>query len=146
MPRLLRAARFAFEGTIASFDRLRRKARKRDAEMSRHKEACVAHAAICIDVAEKTCSAEDRREFLSFADAWDRLADEIEQSERLVSFIDGLNMSADTVLDAGEFKPRSNTEPLRQLAAAIVSLSDRVASEATAHRLSVILKRRSDQA
>ncbi len=109
--------------------------------MSRHSEACVTHAALCIDVAEKTCSAEDRREFLTFADAWERLATEIEQSERLVSFIDGLNMSADTVLETGEFKPRSNTEPLRQLVAAIVALSDRVASDATAYHLTYLLRR-----
>ena len=69
--------------------------------MSRHAEACVAHAAHCIEVAEKACTAEDRREFLSFADAWEKLATEIEQSERLAAFIDELSTNADARWRAG---------------------------------------------
>jgi hypothetical protein len=33
--------------------------------MSRHSEARAAHAAQCIEVAEKACTAEERREFLT---------------------------------------------------------------------------------
>lgn len=116
--------------------------------MSRHAEACVAHAARCIEVAEKACTAEDRREFLSFADAWEKLATEIEQSERLVAFIDELTTitDADEVLEGSELPQRSYTQPLRQLAAAIVAISDHVASDATAHHLALLLKRQAGQA
>ena len=116
--------------------------------MSRHAESCVAHAARCMEVAEKACTAEDRREFLSFADAWDRLAIEIELSERLAAFIDELstNIDGDAVLEGSEPPPRSYTQPLRQLAAAIVAISDRVASDATAHHLALLLKRQAGQA
>ena len=86
-----------------------------------------------MEVAEKACTDEDRREFLSFADAWDKLAIEIELSERLVAFIDELstNIDADAVLEGSEPPRRSYTQPLRQLAAAMVAISDHVASDAT---------------
>ena len=109
---------------------------------------CVAHAAGCIEVAEKACTTEDRREFLSFADAWEKLATEIEQSERLVAFIDELttNTDEDAVREGSELPQRSYTKPLRQLAAAIVAISDHVASDATAHHLALLLKRQPGQA
>jgi hypothetical protein len=34
--------------------------------MSRHSEARAAHAAQCIEVAQKACTVEERREFLTF--------------------------------------------------------------------------------
>jgi hypothetical protein len=89
--------------------------------MSRHAESCVAHAARCMEVAAKACTDEDRREFLSFADAWDKLAIEIELSERLVAFIDELatNIDADAVPEG---------------------------SDATARHLALLLKRQARQA
>jgi hypothetical protein len=111
--------------------------------MSRHSEACVEHAVRCIEVARKTCTAEDRREFLSFADAWERLATEIEQSERLVAFLEELTAAAGEArfAERSELPQRSYTQPLRKLARAVVAISDQVASEATAHQLALILKR-----
>ena len=116
--------------------------------MSRHAKSCVAHAARCMEVAEKACTDEDRREFSSFADAWDKLAIEIELSERLVAFIDELstNIDADAVLEGSEPPRRSYTQPLRQLAAAMVAISDHVASDATARHLALLLKRQAGQA
>jgi hypothetical protein len=108
--------------------------------MSRQSEACVAHAARCVEVAEKTCGAEDRREFLTFADAWERLATEIEQSERLVAFLDELTTSASGT-ESSELPQRSYAPPLRQLAAAIVAISDHVASDAATRHLSFLLRR-----
>jgi hypothetical protein len=110
--------------------------------MSKHAEACVAHAALCIDVAEKTSSAEDRREFLSFADAWERLAKEIEQSERLAAFLNELSMTTESAPDRNAVEQPSHTQPLRQLTAAIVAISGLVASEAAAHHLSPLFRRR----
>lgn len=97
----------------------------------------------CIEVARKTCTAEDRREFLSFADAWERLATEIEQSERLVAFLEELTAAAGEArfVERSELPQRSYTQPLRKLARAVVAISDQVASEATAHQLALILKR-----
>jgi hypothetical protein len=69
---------FLLAGTMVIVDRLCSGTKEGCTEMSRHAEACIAHAAQCIKVAEKTCTAEDR-EFLTFADAWERLATEIEQ-------------------------------------------------------------------
>jgi hypothetical protein len=117
-------------------------------KMSRHAESCVAHAARCMEVAAKACTDEDRREFLSFADAWDKLAIEIELSERLVAFIDELatNIDADAVPEGSEPPRRSYTQPLRQLAAAMVAISDHVASDATARHLALLLKRQARQA
>jgi hypothetical protein len=110
--------------------------------MSKHAEACVAYAALCLDVAEKTSSAEDRREFLSFADAWEKLAKEIEQSERLAAFLNELSVTDDSAPDGSAVEQPSHTQPLRQLTAAIVAISGRVASEATAHHLSPLFRRR----
>jgi len=111
--------------------------------MSKHSEACAAYAALCVEVAQKTPSVEDRLEFLIFADAWDRLAAEIEQSERLVAFIDALSAKRDVPLEASQPEQQSYTQPLRQLTASIIAISDRIASDATAHHLSLLLKRRS---
>jgi hypothetical protein len=112
-------------------------------KMSRQADACVTHAERCIEVAQATCSAEDRREFLSFADAWEKLAIEIEQNERLVAFIDDLAASAeaDATPESSELPQRPYTGPLRKLAAAVVAISGHVASDATAHHLSLLLKR-----
>ena len=53
-------------------------------------ETCRARALRCLEVAEKAPTPEDRREFLTFAESWERLANEIERNERFVTLIDEL--------------------------------------------------------
>ncbi|HZP08554.1 hypothetical protein [Methyloceanibacter sp.] len=109
--------------------------------MSKHSEACAAHAARCIEVAAKTSSAEDRREFLSFAAAWEQLAAEVEQSERLAAFIDGLGAIEDSAIATDERPLASPAGAVRRLARAITAITEDVARDTTAHHLSLLLKR-----
>ena len=107
--------------------------------MSNHSEACRAHALHCFEVASNTHTPEDRREFLSFAESWQRLAAEIEQNERLIGLIEELTENIvpkeDRRNDGDELTDceRSGARSLRRLAAAIVSISDHVATEAVSH-------------
>jgi hypothetical protein len=128
-------------GTIENLDRLWFGHKRGVHRMSRHSEACVAQSTQCIEVAEQACTAEERREFLTFADAWERPAAEIEQSERLVAFLDELTTNADNAALNSELPQKSYAQPLRQLAAAISAIPDRVASDVTAHHLSSLLRR-----
>ncbi len=111
--------------------------------MSEHSEACAAHAARCIEVAAKTSTAEDRREFLSFAAAWGQLAVEVEQCERLVAFIDELTTAPGATPEADDPPPRPYAEPVRRLALAIAAITDDVARDTTAHHLSLLLRSKS---
>ena len=91
-------------------------------------ETCHARALRCLEVAEKAPTPEDRREFLTFAESWERLANEIERNERLVTLIDELaakNLTNEnTQRDSDELSEcqRAGTRSLRRLAAAIVSI------------------------
>jgi hypothetical protein len=103
--------------------------------MSSHSETCRAHALHCREIAERTCTAEDRSEFLIFAQSWDKLAVEIDQNDRLVGFIEKLTATLDknAEWECDEQSGRSDTQSLRRLTAIIVSISDLVTSEATHH-------------
>jgi uncharacterized protein Yka (UPF0111/DUF47 family) len=104
--------------------------------MPGHAEACRAHALHCFKVADKTRTPEDRQEFLSLAESWERLADEIERNEFLIALIDELATKNLTEEDSQRelHDPtkcqRPNTLSLRRLAAAIVSISDHLAPQA----------------
>ena len=118
--------------------------------MPGHSEACRAHALRCFKVAEKACTPEERREFLSFAESWERLADEIERNERLITLIDELaiNNPIDEDSQRELYEPtecqRPSTRSLRRLAAAIVSISDHFATEA--NEVEQVLGTRADEA
>lgn len=84
-------------------------------------DECRANALHCIDIAEDTHTT-DRSEFLAFAEAWYQLADEIEHSERLISFIDGL-VAGEPMEDGAErAEIASGVQSLRRLAAAFVAI------------------------
>jgi hypothetical protein len=91
-------------------------------------ETCRARALRCLEVAEKAPTPDDRREFLTFAESWERLANEIERNECLVTLIDELaakNLTNEnTQPDSDELAEcqRAGTRSLRRLAAAIVSI------------------------
>ena len=63
---------------------------------------------------------EDRREFLAFAESWDKLASEIERNEHLITLIGALAAER----DSGEPSETQRTAAfsLRRLAAVIVSI------------------------
>ena len=65
-------------------------------------DQCRTNALHCVDVAEHAYTPDDRSDFLAFAESWRRLADEIDYSNRLIAFIDGL---------AGSKPTRANTQP-----------------------------------
>jgi hypothetical protein len=104
--------------------------------MPGHAEACRAHAIRCFEVADKTRAPEDRQEFLSFAESWERLADEIERNEFLIALIDELatknltNEDSQRELHEPTECQRPSTLSLRRLAAAVVSISDQFATQA----------------
>ena len=92
--------------------------------MSSHSESCRAYSRQCLEIAEKTSTAEDKGEFLTFVATWERLAKEIECNERLVALIDELaTNSRDTAQVLETFADHSSAQSLRRLATAIVSLS-----------------------
>jgi len=99
--------------------------------MSGQSEACRANALRCFEVSEKTRTPEDRCEFLSFAACWERLANEIEHSERLVALLDQLVVNNDVQPEPDELAEhlQSGTRSLRHLAAAIVSVSAHFVSD-----------------
>ena len=96
--------------------------------MSSDPKACRAHALRCTEIAEKAPTPEDRREFLSFAQSWERLADEIERNELLVTLIDELatkdltNEDSQRELHEPIKCQRPSILSLRRLAAAVVSV------------------------
>jgi hypothetical protein len=103
--------------------------------MSNHATACHEHALYCLEVAEKTCTADDRREFLSFAQSWENLAIDIEQAERLVELIEDLTAQAVDRPAQPQFEESaviegSGLESLRRLVTVIATISEHVANEA----------------
>jgi hypothetical protein len=67
--------------------------------MPGHSEACRASARRCFEVAETTRTLDDRCEFLGLAASWQRLANEIECNERLITLLDELTASNPTKKD-----------------------------------------------
>ena len=85
-------------------------------------DECRANALHCVDIAQHAPTLNDRSEFLAFAESWYRLADEIDISNRLVTFIDGLPTSlAMENMEAEELE--SGIGSLKRLTAAIIAIS-----------------------
>ena len=85
-------------------------------------DECRAKALHCVKVAQHAHTLDDRSNFLAFAETWYKLANEIDYSDRLVAFIDGLGvkpMPGNTEVEEIESGIRS----LKRLTAAIVAIS-----------------------
>ena len=94
--------------------------------MPGHSDACRASARRCAEIAEKTRTLDDRCEFLCFAASWQRLANEIECSERLITLIDELVASTPASEDADrtfDELTECHSSSLRRLATAMLSAS-----------------------
>jgi hypothetical protein len=86
-------------------------------------DQCRTNALHCVDVAEHACTPVDRSDFLAFAESWRRLADEIDYSNRLIAFIDGLAGSNPTTANTQPEELESGVRSLKRLTAAIVAIS-----------------------
>jgi hypothetical protein len=86
-------------------------------------DECRFNALHCVDVAEHAHTPDDRSDFLAFADSWYRLADEIDYSNRLIAFIDGLAGSKPTIANTQPEEMESGVRSLKRLTAAIVAIS-----------------------
>jgi len=85
-------------------------------------DECRTNALHCVVVAQHAHTLDDRSEFLAFAESWYRLADEIDISDRLIAFIDGLPASkAMGNMEAEEIE--SGIRSLKRLTEAIVAIS-----------------------
>ena len=85
-------------------------------------DECRANALHCVEVAEHAHTLDDRSDFLAFAETWYKLASEIDFSDRLVAFIDGLGVS-ERMMEKTELEIESGIRSLRRLTAAIVAVS-----------------------
>ena len=102
--------------------------------MPNYIDACLASARRCSQVAKKTRTTDDRREFLGFAASWLRLANEIECNERLIALIDGLAASTPPSEEADPKFDELTTSPLsslRHLATTILSVSHHFMADAS---------------
>jgi uncharacterized protein Yka (UPF0111/DUF47 family) len=86
-------------------------------------DECRANALHCVDIAEHAHTPDDRSDFLAFPEAWFKLADEIDHSARLISFIDALG-APDPVKEEAAL-PEPALQSLRRLTAAIVAIPNR---------------------
>ena len=77
-------------------------------------DECRANALHCVEVAQQAHTLDDRSNFLAFAETWYKLANEIDYSDRLVAFIDGLGVR-DLRLDTEAEEIESGMRSLRQL-------------------------------
>lgn len=85
-------------------------------------DECRFHALHCVQVADHAKTLEDRSDFLAFAETWYKLANEIDSSDRLVAFIDGLGV-CEQMTEKNESEIASGLRSLRRLTAAIVAVS-----------------------
>ena len=86
-------------------------------------DECRANALHCVDVAQHAHTLDDRSNFLAFAETWYTLANEIDYSDRLVAFIDGLGAREPTLANAEVEEIESGIRSLKRLTAAIVAIS-----------------------
>ena len=90
---------------------------------------CRNNALHCVAVAQHAHTLDDRSDFLTFAESWYRLADEIDISNRLIAFIDSLPVNKPTTANTQpEEKTESGTRSLKRLTEAIVAISSSLIS------------------
>ena len=86
-------------------------------------DECRSNALHCVDVAEHAHTPGDRSDFLAFAESWYRLADEIDYSNRLIAFIDGLAGRKPAIASTQPEEMELGVQSLKWLTAAIVDIS-----------------------
>jgi hypothetical protein len=107
--------------------------------MAQFADACRASAYRCAEIAATTSTAEDSCEFRTFAATWQRLAREIECSERLITLIDelGPHSSAGPKSDRDAVQlseQKASASSLRRLATAILSVSQHYMTTMAGHK------------
>ena len=96
-------------------------------------DECRANALHCVEVAQHAHTLDDRAGFLAFAEAWYKLANEIDHSERLIAFIDALVARDPMKENTAPEEINSGAGSLRRLTAAIVTLSSCFMADQLAH-------------
>jgi hypothetical protein len=86
-------------------------------------DECRANALHCVEVAQHAHKLDDRSDFLTFAEAWYKLANEIDYSDRLIAFIDALGAAREPMKENTPAEIGSGIRSLRRLTAAIVTFS-----------------------
>jgi hypothetical protein len=86
-------------------------------------DECRANALYCAEVAELAPTPDDRSDFLAFAETWYNLANEIDYSDRLVAFINGLGVTESIPGNERAEEIESGIRSLKRLTAAIVALT-----------------------
>ena len=86
-------------------------------------DECRANALHCVEVAQQAHTLDDRSNFLAFAETWYKLANEIDYSDRLVAFIDGLGVGEPPLEKTEAEEIESGVRSLKRLTGAIVAIS-----------------------
>jgi len=86
-------------------------------------DECRANAVHCVEVAQHAHTLDDRSNFLAFAETWYKLANEIDCSDRLVAFINELDVREPTLGNTEAEEIDSGIRSLKRLTAAIVAIS-----------------------
>jgi hypothetical protein len=86
-------------------------------------DECRANALYCVEVAELAHASDDRSDFLAFAETWYKLANEIDYSDRLVAFIDGLGVREPMLGNDEADEIECGIRSLKRLTAAIVAIT-----------------------
>ena len=86
-------------------------------------DECRANALHCVEVAQHAHTLDDRSDFLAFAEAWYKLANDIDYSDRLIAFIDALGANQPMKENMAPEEIESGTRSLRRLTAAMITFS-----------------------
>lgn len=86
-------------------------------------DECRANALRCVEVAQHAHTLDDGRDFLAFAEAWYKLANEIDYSNRLIAFIDALGAGEPMKGNTAPQGLGSGIRSLQRLVAAMVTIS-----------------------
>lgn len=86
-------------------------------------DECRVNASYCVEVAQLAPTPDDRSDFIAFAETWYKLANEIDYSDRLVAFIDGLGVREATIGNEGTDEIESGIGSLRRLIASIIAVT-----------------------
>lgn len=92
-------------------------------------DECRANGLHCVEVARHAQAPDDHRDFLAFAATWYKLANEIDYSDRLVAFIDGLGVRDPMLAKDNSEEVEGGIRSLKRLTAAIVAITSSIMAD-----------------
>jgi uncharacterized protein Yka (UPF0111/DUF47 family) len=90
-------------------------------------DECRANASYCAEVAQRAHTPAERSDFFEFAEVWQNLADDIDHSDRLITFIDAL--SAGELIGEEVKEIKLGAGAFRRLTASIVAVANAVIAD-----------------